>query len=158
MKQLLCRPIAGNLAAMRVNRTLHGRSRWRKINVEGHNVYKGYNTPGTGDGVDYFCAAGTQIKSMIDGKVTHIGERNGVLSCMYIEGIHEGHNITIVYAHVSIKPSILKRSEVKRGMIVGFVGKLLKDPHLHMEVWIDGVALNDKTPKGLAAKIAGLCE
>ena len=58
-----------NLRKRRVNRTLHGRSVYRPRSVRGHNVYKGYSTPGVGDAVDLFGSAGERVVAPFSGVV-----------------------------------------------------------------------------------------
>lgn len=148
------RPLPGAVTAMRLNRTLHGRSVYRRKDVPGHNVVYGYSRPGTGDGVDLFVAAGTEVHAMHDGQVSRIADRQGKLACVYVQGA----DVLTVYAHLSIKPSLDKGDMVRRGQVIGYVGRKLKDPHLHLEVIIDGKPLAAPTAADYADKLAELLE
>ncbi|MEN6370946.1 MAG: M23 family metallopeptidase [Armatimonadota bacterium] len=145
-------PLSGGILGKRYNRTLHGRSVHRKTDVPGHNVCIGYSRPGTGDGLDIFCPASTEVYAMHDGVVQIIKDRNGRLSYVYIRN---GRTFT-VYAHIYVKASLQVGSTVKAGELIGWVNKILKDPHLHLEVWPDGKILHDSKPAGLAKKIQEL--
>jgi len=157
-------PLPGNLLGFRRNRTLHGRSVHRKADVPGHNVVKGYSTPGLGDGVDLFCPAGTPVYAMHDGYISRIADPGGRLSCIYLCGEAIPGVVESVYAHISLKPWIriknylTPRQWVKQGQCIGYVGRKLKDPHLHLEVWVMGRALSAPTAKKLAEAINGLLD
>lgn len=145
-------PLPGNLTGYRVNKTLHGRSVHRKRDVPGHNVVMGYSRPGTGDGVDLFCAAGTPVYTMHAGHVNRIADRGGRLSCVYVAW----HGYTTIYAHMHLKNSLQIGDGVGVGECLGWVDKQLSDPHLHLEVWHGGKVVSSNTPAGLAAKIKAL--
>lgn len=147
-----------NLLKRRTNRTLHGRSIWSKQDVSGHNVFKGYNTPGVGDGVDLFGAAGTPVVDCWEGRVIdHRGEGTKT-EVIYIK---RADGAVAVYGHIR---SELREGElVKAGQRVGVMNSLLQDPHLHFECWMGGAAVTAKPRlfgnKGNALRdaIAKLC-
>ena len=145
----LHRPLDGNILVLRKNKKLHGRSVYRSKDVPGHNVVHGYNKPGTGDALDLFTCAGMPVYAMHDGRVLHVGERAGKLACVYLVG---GDYFT-VYAHLHIRDEVVVGAEIERGQVIGYVGKKVSDPHLHLEVWKDETALSGTTARMLAAKI-----
>jgi murein DD-endopeptidase MepM/ murein hydrolase activator NlpD len=151
-------PIANGIVGRRYNRTLHGRSVYRIKDVSHHNVVKGYSSPGTGDAIDIFVPAGTPVYAMHDGYISRITDPGGRLSCIYIQGAFE----LTVYAHMSLKLWIrLKnylspRQFVKAGQCIGYVGRKLSNPHLHLEVWLHNTVVSGKTSSELARKIAAL--
>jgi murein DD-endopeptidase MepM/ murein hydrolase activator NlpD len=158
MKLNLHPPLDGNLLGRRVNRTLHGRSKYRPANVSGHNVVRGYNHAGTGDAVDLFGNAGEPIYAMLDGRVTAITDGNGRLSAVYISGKVGSHLVDTISAHVRLKDGLHVGQAVHRGEVIGYIGRELVDPHLHLEVWIGGAALAAKDAAGLAKKISDQVE
>jgi murein DD-endopeptidase MepM/ murein hydrolase activator NlpD len=111
----------------------------------------GYNNPGTGDAVDFFGPKGEPVYAAHDGTIRRIADPGGKLSCLYINGNH----VLTVYAHVSIKPGLRLGSLVKEGQVIGWIGKRLRDPHLHFECWLNGKALTGRTPGEVARKMAG---
>jgi len=119
-------------------------------------VCLGYNTPGRGDGVDLFCAAGTPVHAMHTGKITRIADRAGKLSCLYVVGKQDNTSLVSVYAHINIKPALVVGSEVKQGQVLGYVGKMLKDKHLHLELWINGTAFRARNGNSYRDKLVGL--
>jgi len=134
----------------RINRTLHGRSVHRPHNCSGHNVYKGYNTPGTGDAIDLFCDPRTKVVAAHAGVVTRHrldGTRKEVL---YIESV----DYTSVYAHVDA--TIRVGTTVVSGVPVAVVRHDLNDPHLHFELWVDGKAVHGRSPMDLLLALKAL--
>lgn len=138
---------------IRVNRTLHGRSVHRKRDVRGHNVILGYSRPGTGDGVDLFAPAGTPIVAMHAGKVTRVADRDGRLSCTYLVGKKGDLRVTSVYAHLHLKDYIVVGAEVHEGQVIGYIGRELNDPHLHLELWVNNVCLAAPTARQYAREL-----
>jgi murein DD-endopeptidase MepM/ murein hydrolase activator NlpD len=145
-------PLQGGILGRRYNRTLHGRSVYRKKDVPGHNVIVGYSRPGVGDALDIFVPAGTPVFAMHAGRISRIADRGGRLSCLYVAA----KGILTVYAHINIKPAVQLGSQVQAGQVIGYVDRKLRDPHLHLEVWIDGKALTARTAGELAGRIAML--
>jgi len=151
-------PLPGNLTGYRLNRTLHGKSVYRKADVPGHNVVRGYNNPGVGDALDPFCPAGTEVRAMHDGVITRVADPGGRLSCIYIQGFDDNHTYLTVYAHLSLKPWVRLKVRVKAGQCIGYVGRKLKDPHLHLEIWVDGHSISADTPRHLAERMEALID
>lgn len=142
---------------LRYNNTLHGRSVYRPQDIPGHNVFKGYSTwasnghRGVGDGLDCFGPARTPVYAMHDGVQTVWRNDTQKLEVIYIEG----GGITTVYAHIDATHEATG-VRIKRGELVGYVRGDLKDPHLHLEVWVDGKAVSSGTPATLATKLIAL--
>lgn len=116
-----------DLRRLRLNRTLHGRSVYRPQDVPGHNVVKGYSTPGVGDALDLFCAAGTRWLT--------------------------------VYAHLHVREALRVGDVIEAGTLIGWVGRVIKDPHLHLEIWQRNDrwhAISAPTPARLRQKIISL--
>ncbi len=92
-------------------------------------------------GVDIVAAANEAVKSVLDGTVilsTWTSETG------YVIGIQHENNIVSFYKHNSV---ILKKegSKVRAGEVVGIVGdsgELSTGPHLHFELWINGVPID----------------
>jgi murein DD-endopeptidase MepM/ murein hydrolase activator NlpD len=91
---------------------------------------------------------------MHDGTIDRIADRGGRLSCIYIAG----KDMTTVYAHLHIREKIALGMKVHQGELIGWVGRMLWDPHLHLEVWTNGKALSALTPALLAAKIDAIAQ
>lgn len=142
-------PIRGGITGRRYNRTLHGRSVHRKTDVPGHNVVLGYSRPGVGDALDVFVPAGEPVYAMHDGRINRVADRGGRLSCIYVAG----KSVTTVYAHLHIRERIKLGMLVHEGELIGWVGRKLRDPHLHLEVWMGGRALAARKPDELAGMI-----
>lgn len=137
----------------RYNRTLHGRSVYRKMSVPGHNVFMGYNAR-NGDGLDIFCEAGTEVRAMHDGVIVELEYtgRNGRVQ------IKDSNDTRSMYAHIHVKPTLKIGSLIKAGQVIGYVGRVLRDPHLHLELWVEGKAISGKTPTFLADRIIYFCD
>lgn len=139
-------PIDGGILGRRYNRTLHGRSRYRVADVPHHNVVRLYRSPGQNDALDIFVRAGTPVKAIHGGAVTRVVEPDGRMGCVYVQ---LGRSIT-VYAHLHVKPNIKVGVTVKEGQTIGYVGKVLDDPHLHLEMAPEGRPCVGRTPAALA--------
>ena len=83
------------------------------------------------------------------GRISRIADRGGRLSCLYVAT----KGVLTVYAHINIKPALQLGSRVQAGQVIGYVDRKLKDPHLHLEVWMDGKALAARTANQLATMI-----
>ncbi len=140
-------PSMGKLSKFRLNRTLHGRSAHRQQDVPGHNVFKGYSHPGRGDGIDLFCPAGTPVHAMHSGQIIVVNDPGRKSESIWIEGVQSTVEICTVYAHVKLKAGLHEGSAVTSGQVIGYVDKLVSDPHLHLEVWIDNHAVSGKRPR-----------
>jgi murein DD-endopeptidase MepM/ murein hydrolase activator NlpD len=148
-------PLPFDIRKLRVNRTLHGRSRYRKANVSGHNVFLYYSTPGKGDGLDLFCPAGTPVFAMHSGRVTRIStSRNSRNTYVMVEG----GGFYSFYAHIHAKESLKVGDSVKTGQILGWVGRILNDAHVHLEAGKGGVPVSASTAKKLREKFVELCK
>jgi murein DD-endopeptidase MepM/ murein hydrolase activator NlpD len=118
-------------------------------------VIRGFSRPGTGDALDVFVPAGTPVRAMHSGHVTRIAQGLGRLGCVYVEAA----DIISVYAHLHVRIPTPERDglkvgdHVEEGQLLGWVGRILNDPHLHLEVWIKGKALAAPAPAELAQKI-----
>lgn len=145
-------PLAG-LDHCRVNNTLHGRSVHRPADVPGHNVFKGYNAPGTGDAVDLFCPAGSPVVAIADCKQTRHSNDATRLEVVYLEG----DGWLAVYAHINAMQEGTG-DRLRAGQVVGHVRGDLDDPHLHFELWCNGQAMHAPTPAGLRSKLVALME
>jgi murein DD-endopeptidase MepM/ murein hydrolase activator NlpD len=102
-----------------------------------------------------FTFSGDPVYAVHDGYISRIADPGGRLSCLYIDG---NCKVT-VYAHIKFKLWIRIKSwwkpaqYVKTGQVIGYVGKVLRDPHLHFEAFNCGKVLLGKTPKELALEI-----
>ncbi len=92
------------------------------------------------NGMDFTAPTGTPIYATGDGKVTKVGLGSGYGKMVIIE---HGFGYKTYYAHMS-KYEARVGQNVKRGEIIGYVGNtgLSSGPHLHYEVWKNGVVLN----------------
>ncbi len=92
------------------------------------------------NGMDFTAPSGTPIYATGDGKVTKVGLGSGYGKMVIIE---HGFGYKTYYAHMSKYNTKVGRN-VKRGEIIGYVGNsgLSAGPHLHYEVWKNGVVLN----------------
>jgi len=147
----LRQPLEKKISELKYNNTLHGRSVYRKTSVPGHNVFLGY-TARNGDGLDLYTKAGSPVFAMSAGtvEVMEPSGRNGRVLIRNTE-------YRIMYAHVHVvSPSIKVGATVKAGQCIGYVGRFLRAPHLHLEVWHNGMAVSGNTPKKLAENIENL--
>ncbi len=100
-----------------------------------------FNPSGKHYGIDIVAVENEAVKSTLDGVVTFAG---WTLETGYTMIIQHRQDLISVYQHNSI---LLKEkgSFVKAGdpiAIVGSSGKLSTGPHLHFEIWFDGVPVN----------------
>jgi murein DD-endopeptidase MepM/ murein hydrolase activator NlpD len=92
-------------------------------------------------GVDIVAKANEGIMSVLEGTVI---EATWTLQTGYIIQIQHSNNLVSIYKHNS---SLLKEigSHVKAGetiAIIGNTGELSTGPHLHLELWHNGAAIN----------------
>lgn len=146
-------PPLSAFATRRVNATLHGRSVHRPEDVPGHNVFRGYTTPGTGDGLDLFCAAGTPVVALGDCVQAQHYNDDTRKEVVYLSG----DGWLAVYAHIDAA-SRNTGTSYEAGEEVGRVRGDLADPHIHFELWRDGQAraVNAPTPRGLQVAMAAM--
>ncbi|RMB56505.1 M23 family metallopeptidase [Dokdonia sinensis] len=92
------------------------------------------------NGMDFTAPPGTPIYATGDGKVSKVGLGSGYGKMIIIE---HGFGYKTYYAHLSKYNTKVGRN-VKRGEIIGYVGNsgLSSGPHLHYEVWKNGVVMN----------------
>lgn len=92
-------------------------------------------------GMDFTAPRGTPIYASGDGVV----KRADAGSSGYGKHIRidHGYGYVSLYAHL-YKYNVKKNQKVKRGDLIGFVGSTGRSqaPHLHYEVWKDGVRIN----------------
>jgi murein DD-endopeptidase MepM/ murein hydrolase activator NlpD len=105
-------------------------------------------------GLDFGAAYGSPIVAATDGVVAFAGRHGGHGN--YVKLNHAGGMAT-GYAHMS---RIVARpgSRVSQGQVIGYVGStgLSTGPHLHYEVYKNGVAINPKSVKfTTTAQLAG---
>ncbi len=100
-------------------------------------------------GVDFIPGDGQPIYVIADGVVTLHDEANWSYgNTVEIEHEIDGHIITSKYAHMQYNSSALQvGDEVSVGDFMGLVGNTgaSTGPHLHFEIWIDGVKVNPFT-------------
>ncbi|MBL4657911.1 MAG: M23 family metallopeptidase [Flavobacteriales bacterium] len=92
-------------------------------------------------GIDIVAAANEAVKSVLDGTVilaTWTSETG------YVIGIQHDNNIVSFYKHNSV---LLKKegSKIRAGEVVAIVGdsgELTTGPHLHFELWYDGIPID----------------
>jgi murein DD-endopeptidase MepM/ murein hydrolase activator NlpD len=151
----LSKPLRCNLTELPTNKTLHGRSKYRPSNVKGHNVVIGWNIAMDRDAIDWNINSGVPVYASHSGKV-EIRDAKGILSCVIITGTGDDKRYRSVYAHMHIHDSIKNGAIVEKDTLIGYVGKLLKVPHLHYELWIDGQGVCAKSSTELSKKLAKL--
>lgn len=89
-------------------------------------------------GTDYGCPIGTPILSISDAKVIRAGRVRGFGNMVMLK--HPHHIETIAAHMIRIAKGIHVGSRVKKGQVIGYVGKtgLSTGPHLHFEMRING--------------------
>jgi murein DD-endopeptidase MepM/ murein hydrolase activator NlpD len=98
-------------------------------------------------GVDFSAPRGTPVRAVAHGKVTFAGRQSGYGNIVRID--HPGPYDT-AYAHLDrIAREITEGTTVEKGQVIGFVGStgLATGPHLHFELYKDGVFVNPLTAK-----------
>ncbi len=123
----------------------------------GETVLKGYSETAVysetmGDwrahtGIDYAAEKGSEVQSVWDGKVTRVYKDKLWGHCVEIE---HSTDLKSVYKNLASKIPVKKGDEVKKGQIIGQVGKSAgvesrDTSHLHFEIWQDGVAINPES-------------
>lgn len=91
------------------------------------------------NGVDFSAPTGTEIYAASDG-VVDVAGRNGGLG-IYV-AIQHANAIETRYAHMSRLGTARAGDRVKKGDLIGYVGStgISTGPHLHYEMWVNGVA------------------
>ena len=92
-------------------------------------------------GMDFTAPRGTPIYASGDGVITRADNRASGFG-KHIR-IDHGYGYMTLYAHLS-RYNVKRGQQVKRGDLIGFVGSTGRSeaPHLHYEVWKDGVKIN----------------
>lgn len=96
-------------------------------------------------GVDFSAGYGAPIYAVTDGVVSYAGRHGGHGNFVRIE--HDG-NFGTGYAHMS-RIATYAGARVRRGQVIGYVGStgLSTGPHLHYEVYRNGVTVNPMSVK-----------
>jgi murein DD-endopeptidase MepM/ murein hydrolase activator NlpD len=89
-------------------------------------------------GIDYAGPVGTPIRAALGGKVIFMGRKGGYGNTIIIR--HRGGYKTL-YAHLSRFNNRVRRANVKKGTVIGYMGNTGRStgPHLHF-----GLSRNDK--------------
>jgi murein DD-endopeptidase MepM/ murein hydrolase activator NlpD len=152
----------GNQATRMIQWTIGGRTEWYDAAGVGqqHGGFAmpvmGHKTSGYGmrfhpvlgysrmhQGVDYGAVSGTPIHAATDGIVSFAGWHGGhgnMVKLSHAGGLGTG------YAHMS-RIAVSPGTRVSQGQIIGYVGStgLSTGPHLHFEVYRNGVVVNPGT-------------
>lgn len=104
-------------------------------------IISSYNLAEDHFGIDVVTKADEMVKSTLDGTVVFTGysAEDG-----YVIQIQHSNNLTSIYKH---NAEILKKTgeRIKSGeaiAIVGNTGEKSKGPHLHFELWYNGIPIN----------------
>ena len=94
-------------------------------------------------GVDIGAPYGSPIYAVLDGMVQMAGRSGGYGN--FVKLAH-GNGIGSGYGHMS-RIAVSPGQHVARGQVIGYVGStgLSTGPHLHWEVWRNGVAINPRS-------------
>lgn len=96
-------------------------------------------------GLDFDAGYGAPVGAIADGIVTAVGRSGAYGYRVEIEHIINGQKVMSMYAHMIDNSSVLQVGDtVVAGEIVGALGStgLSTGPHLHLEIHIDGVAID----------------
>jgi murein DD-endopeptidase MepM/ murein hydrolase activator NlpD len=101
-----------------------------------------YGTRQFHSGLDIANAIGTPIAAAANGTVMEAGYTPGYGLCVKIQ---HGYGIVSLYGHMS-RIKVHAGQRVKKGEILGALGNTGSStgPHLHYEVWVNGVPSNPK--------------
>ncbi len=104
-------------------------------------VISSYNIKDEHFGIDLVTKRDEVVKSVLEGTVVFTGfsSKDG-----YVIQVQHSNNLTSIYKH---NAEILKRTgdRIKSGeaiSVVGNTGELSKGPHLHFELWYNGIPIN----------------
>ncbi len=94
-------------------------------------------------GIDLVAPKDTPVKSILDGVVINADWSTNTGNTISIQ--HD-NNIVSVYKHNSVLLKNIgeKVSSCEAIAIIGNTGKLTSGPHVHFEIWNDGIAVNPK--------------
>ena len=92
------------------------------------------------EGIDLAAPSGTPIRAAMDGVVAMAGRKGGYGN--YVR-LNHGGGLATGYGHMS-RIAVRPGAHVSRGQVIGYVGStgLSTGPHLHYELWKNGVAVN----------------
>ncbi|MEQ6290418.1 M23 family metallopeptidase [Vogesella sp. GCM10023246] len=96
-------------------------------------------------GIDYAAGTGTPILAPSDATVDTVAQQNGYGNVVILR---HNNKLTTLYAHMSrFQPGLKAGNKVKAGEVIGYVGTTGRStgPHLHMEVRINGQAVDPAT-------------
>ncbi|WP_174875129.1 peptidoglycan DD-metalloendopeptidase family protein [Vogesella oryzae] len=96
-------------------------------------------------GIDYAAGTGTPIMAPADATVDTVAQQNGYGNVVILR---HNNKLTTLYAHMSrFQPGLKVGNKVKAGQVIGYVGTTGRStgPHLHMEVRINGQAVDPAT-------------
>jgi murein DD-endopeptidase MepM/ murein hydrolase activator NlpD len=104
-------------------------------------------------GIDFTSPQGTHIQATGDGRVVSINKTGSGYGKHVL--IDHGYGFKTLYAHMHTI-NVKEGEIVKKGQMIGLVGSTGSStaPHLHYEVWLNGVAINpiDYCLDGLSPK------
>ena len=94
-------------------------------------------------GMDIGAAWGTPVYAVLDGTVQAAGRAGGYGNFIKLQ---HGGGIGTGYGHLS-RFAVSAGQRVRQGQVIGYVGStgISTGPHLHWEVWRNGVAINPKS-------------
>jgi len=95
-------------------------------------------------GADISAEIGENVKAAMDGKIEKVYDDGKLGKCVVI---NHGNNIKTVYANLDDNVSVKAGTSVKKGAVIGKVGKTAKfeiedKPHLHFEIWQNGKTID----------------
>ncbi len=108
----------------------------------GWRVHPIFGTKRLHSGIDLGAGSGTPIAAAAGGTVIFAGVKGGYGNTVVIS---HGNGVSTLYAHQS-KIGVSNGQQVGRGEIVGYVGSTGNStgPHLHLEVRVNGAAVNPR--------------
>jgi murein DD-endopeptidase MepM/ murein hydrolase activator NlpD len=94
-------------------------------------------------GMDFAAAYGSPIRATTDGRVIIAGRHGGYGNFVKLD---HGGGLATGYGHMS-RIIVSAGTRVARGQVIGYVGStgLSTGPHLHYELWKNGVAVNPRS-------------
>jgi murein DD-endopeptidase MepM/ murein hydrolase activator NlpD len=146
-------PFSDDFALVPVNETLHGLSRYRREFVPHHNVVMGNSVPGTGDAIDLFVEPDRAVFAFGSCRVVERRKLRTAGWLIVCEGIALKRQFLACYCHLRLEGLAKFGAVLQPGQIVGHICGDLEQPHLHLEVWQNGVALAAKEPTQLRQMI-----
>lgn len=138
----------GNQTIISTGDSYHGRSVLRREDTDGHDVFYGWGSPGTGDAVDLVLATSSgsnkPVYAMFTGTVTIDGTLGSNDSCAVLTSTGRPEKIQAWYCHTH---DIVK-GNVTAGQQIAKIGR---HKHVHFEVNINKKSIHHEPgePKGL---------